>query len=843
MKKLFVTVICIILLSMQIMAFDFTGNIVKLPLLKSIIAKNSADAQPSTAILSESEIVPREGSVSLNRKHPDRYSAKQAFIVSDKDWHNVLSLVPVSLWYEGGELKKYPVLIYHEEYNGFDADSVITFIKQYNAKKVVLVGDTPEELDNILIADGYTTMIEVEAMAPSLSPITGRPIETIPGVTPIDTERYSAPIRGIDLTPNWLTRISPDDYTRYWSNYNTVVVCEDNYQLGLLASVYASYLNAPLFFEGRVPSDVSLARKRIITVGRTSYAGAESYNEEQLQRKLLEIYPTDKIILANYNDLSISETKPLLIPYRTILNYAEIQELYSKTSLSAPFLAVAKKEFILTTDNSEKNAVKAVMEGKIATYGLEPKYLTIMASPPAIQMDEKAAGRAYYSEIDNHFYGDLNVRGVVDGLQDLAVGRIFSLTPSDVSAYVARDIFIEYFRSDKNFASLWPIAFSSMKTDAKSADKVLSNAGFAKNSIYMDDAATPELDTERDINHKSYIAYLDHGFTSGWGAGIQTNDLRRLNIKMDPAIVFSVACLTCAYSFDADSTDEYAHPEGLFCANILKHGAIAHIGAVDETSADLNDNSIIVNELLQGKDIGHALLKYKHVFEAYRALVKESKALNPYESASINRLAYEPYQVLLGDPTIKLVSKPSATEEVSITEEDAAFTNKKIRINIEQPDETFTVSCNNGEGAEDCSTGEFTFYDVPVSRAYVGGTRQVSDRLNPAFNPIFEDMLYFETSGFDRITEAKLKINYADSRSEIFTLTKNGNMFYKCTGVCTQGADDLVVQLYDIKPEGTKHRIFMHFKKKGIGISKISPEYSYEIDLTTETATGTRRFD
>lgn len=83
-------------------------------------------------------MVLKEGSA-FNRKDAGKYYGKQAFVVSDKDWHNVLSLVPVSLWYEGGELKKYPVLIYHEEDNGFDADSVVTFLKQYGSKKWFLL--------------------------------------------------------------------------------------------------------------------------------------------------------------------------------------------------------------------------------------------------------------------------------------------------------------------------------------------------------------------------------------------------------------------------------------------------------------------------------------------------------------------------------------------------------------------------------------------------------------------------------------------------------------------------------------------------------------------------------
>ncbi|HII15092.1 MAG TPA: hypothetical protein HA362_02160 [Nanoarchaeota archaeon] len=832
MKKALIAMLCLALLVSAAFALEetITGNIVKLPLLKNLVAKNNA--APAEQPPSEDEMELREGTFSANIKRTERYYGKQAFVVSDKDWHNVLSLVPVSLWYEGGELKKYPVLIYHEEDNGFDADSAITFLRQYNSKKVVLVGDTPEELDNILIADGYTYLLEadVEPVAPEFAPLTGRPIANIP---PPRRDELISPVRGIDLTPDWLTRISPDDYTRYWSRYNTVVVCEDNYQLGLLASVYASYLNAPLFFEGRVPSDVSLARKRIVTVGRTSYTGAESYNLAQIEQKLARDYPTDKIILVNYNDLAIRETRPLYMPYTTMLNRAEIEELYSKTSLSAPFLAAGKNEFIITTDNTDKNGVKVIMEWKIARYGLDPKYLTIMASPPAIQMDENVGAREDYTEVDNHIYGDMNVMGVVDGLQDLAVGRIFSLTPSDVSSYVARDLFIEYFGRDRAFASLWPAAMIPKKADGKATDKAFRNAGFRQESVYTDEGTTG-IEAERDMNHKSYIAYLAHGTVLGWGGGIQTDTLRSYNIHMDPAIVFSVACDTCAYSL------ANAYASGLFCANILKHGAIAHIGAVDGESVELKSSSIIANELLNGKDIGQAMLRYKQIFEAYGHLKKETQKI-AYPSGR-EELPYEPVYVLLGDPTIRLTESPYETDEVAITEEDATFTDKIIRIRIEQADDNFMITCDRDGGAE-CSRGEFTFYENPVSKAYVDGIRKVEDELDPEFVPVFGDMIYLETDGFTEIASLKLKITYADGRSESHSLTRHGDLFYKCSSTCLSSTEDLIAQVYDLKTGGNRHRIFLNFNKRGIGADKIIPGYSYELELKTETATGTRRFD
>ena len=69
--------------------------------------------------------------IALNSRSESKYVGRQVFIVSDKDWRDVIGLVPVAMWKEGGGLKKYPVLVWHEEEGGFDADSVIFFIEQY----------------------------------------------------------------------------------------------------------------------------------------------------------------------------------------------------------------------------------------------------------------------------------------------------------------------------------------------------------------------------------------------------------------------------------------------------------------------------------------------------------------------------------------------------------------------------------------------------------------------------------------------------------------------------------------------------------------------------------------
>ncbi len=784
-------------------ANSITGNIVKLPLLKNLAPKSNVGqtVQPP----SEGDMELREGTFSANRKRADRYyGSKQAFLVSDKDWHNALSLVPVAMWQEGSELKKYPVLIYHEEDNGFDADSAITFLRQFNAKKVVLVGNTPEELDNILIADGYTYMLEAEAapLTPSLSPVTGRPIADIP---PVRRDEITAPARGIDLTPDWLTRISPDDYARYWSNYNIVVVSEDNYQLGLLASVYASYLNAPLFFEGRVPSDVSLARKRIITVGSTSYTGEEAYTLEQLERKLLELYPTDKIMLVNPNDLSIWETKEQGYNiFRTLLSRAQINELYSKTSLSAPLLAAGKKEIIFSTTETGHREIDSFIDRKIRELRLNPEYLTIMAAPIAVQMDKPGSFEGDYEEIDNHIYGDVDS----DGFQDLAVGRIFSLTSSDISAYIARDLFLDSLPKAESFATLTANSFPQHKVYAKEADRVLDAAGLAKQSVYIEGEGS--FDAERDMERKMFVAYQGHGNTAS--AGITTSGLRIKKVKMQPMISIAETCLTCAYTRAKEN--EVVHPESLLCANMLRHGAMGYVGSIDEVSAaGTKFVPMVAEELAKGMDSGHALKAFKAKTEIY----KRNLAL----ATLFPETPYDEYFVLIGDPTIRLFAEAPSLEDTAVSTEVSGDI-VKARIRISQPSEEVHFSC---EG-EDCDfPGIYEFYANPAGSAHIGGLKQISTEplYTESEGPELKDYIYWEMDGSHSIRSATLKVNYADGTQKTMRLSERDGLFYYEDSISK-------AYLHGVGVKG-KEKFSLNYEEQGAGAGKILPSYEYEIEM------------
>ena len=268
----------------------------------------------------------------------------------------------------------------------------------------------------------------------------------------------------------------------------------------------------------------------------------------------------------NPDDLSIMETGKWDIPYTTKLTGTPIDETYSKTSLSAPFLAAAKNEMLLTTTETQYADVDSYLEEKITSLGLQPKYLTIIAAPPAIPMEKKTSARNTFEEVDNHIYGDING----DNFIDIAVGRIIGITSSDVSAYIARDLFIEYFRTDRAFATLWTLDLINKKSEGKSADRILSAAGLSDESIYLDDPPAPMNDAKRDFNNKLFISYIGHGETEGvW---VISSILRDERIKMDPSFAMAHACLTCGYS----EASLHRDAPNLFCANMLKLGAMAY---------------------------------------------------------------------------------------------------------------------------------------------------------------------------------------------------------------------------------------------------------------------------
>jgi len=545
-------------------------------------------------------------SAGANTKLASAFSDKEVFLIADSDWQSVLQLVPLTTWSENGQVVKYPTLIYHKEGEAFDADSIIYFMQQYNTKKVTIVGSTPLEFDNLLVA---------------------------------------SPAMGAGISRDNIKRISVSDFLSYWDKFDTVVYVQNDYELAMLASTYASLIDAPLVIQGgALDSTNVLNSRKVICVGNVGKAKcAESYTLEALQKKYVEKTGTDKIMLVNPNDLNLGvENKE-----KFTKSSGTVASIYGKTSLAAPLLAAAKQEVIAFTNSKEYQEADKDLKSTIASLAITPAYLTIMATPDTIQQAAKgltffklgqvAAG---FTEVDNHVYGALDS----DYFQDISVGRIYGITLSDVSAYIARDTFYDNMPHSTDFAVLWAPNFVNEIAEGKTIDKVLSSTGLAAKSVYSQNNGGPaQFDSKNDFENKALLIYLDHGWYEGGGNGYTSTSLIENDVKLVSSIVISDACSTNSY----DKTPLEIKPD-FFGAQLIRRGALAHFGNVEDAGTGQDTGEVIAKNMAAGFSTGMSLRLTRNMV-----------------STDLNNL-YEPYLVLLGDPTLNLNLKSPQNEEIAV---------------------------------------------------------------------------------------------------------------------------------------------------------------------------------
>ena len=212
----------------------------------------------------------------------------------------------------------------------FDVDSIIYFMQQYQngQEKITVVGQTPQELDNLL-------------------------------VTP--------PEAGAGISHEMVKRISPRDYLSYWQNISEIVYVEDNYELALLAASYASLINAPLIIKGTsLDNDAVFSGKEIVCVGNVGSERncKENYNLEQLHNKYAEMTKTKKFIFINPDDLD-SGTLDSLKPRHS--NEENIK-LYQRESLVSPLLAAGKQELILPVRGKDYKSIDQQMKSELKKF-------------------------------------------------------------------------------------------------------------------------------------------------------------------------------------------------------------------------------------------------------------------------------------------------------------------------------------------------------------------------------------------------------------------------------------------------------------------------------------------
>ncbi len=529
--------------------------------------------------------------ISSNTKFSALYSDKEVFLVSDKNWKEVLQFVPVAVWTQGNEIKKYPFLIYQGEGYSLE-DSTKHFIQDYAPSKVTIIGNSSVGLNSLLVA---------------------------------------APDVGVGLTEDKIQKMSSKNYLKYWESFDTLVYVEDNYELALLASTYASLINAPLIIKGTEHDSSNIFYGRdVICAGDVSPAGSycsEKYNLEQLQQKYYEKTNTNKIILVNVKDQIINSTLEIP-PESADYSFSPASPIFP-TSLSAPILASAKHEIILSVNqdlNEEKPSARwwgddgkvtvasykqidRLLEPKIKQFN--PKYLTIIADfysiPHSINhLDYTFGVEGFWWALDPSYYADSNG----DHLPDFAVGRIAATSLSTVSSYIARDLFYNDFPKTNNMKFLAlpfgppPPVLENLAQGLAQNFKVAGYNSIAK--VSHDDVKPSEWENQ------DLIFYTDHGSQS-W-AGISSGQIP----KLKNSLVVIAACLTAS---DYDG----------FWEGAIAKGAIGFFGAVSVTFLSTDYVTILDKIYYENKEtIGDAF--------------KES-----YSATIFNRMT-----TLIGDPTIEI---------------------------------------------------------------------------------------------------------------------------------------------------------------------------------------------
>jgi len=411
-----------------------------------------------------------------NVKNMSSYRDREVFVISDLDWRAVLSLVPIAVWkemhptepVEVGTTYNFPVLIYHQENEtAFDADSVISFLQQYASYgrnrlglRVTILGTPPADLIRLMVAPppvgpGLSeTQIRVwRAAAPS---ITDSMISL--GLSPMEVSGFSRALAGRwGISPRLLESggygVMPMDdiFTKdeerqlrneYWSKIDVYVVSQDEYATGLMASVYASLLNAPILFQGHY--DVrELDHKSVYLVGQFSageLSALDAVNARVLQRFTLDelrrhygiATGAKGVILVNPLDLWSYRRSNYVTDKASNVTY-----LFAKHSLVAPFLAAAKKEVIISTTSHSYPDIDVFVDQAMESLPLggPVRYLTIVASPEVIPIAR--ANLPYAPAIwgDNIFY---------QGARYIDVDIVRNTLSGDREEYVTNNLRVQF---------------------------------------------------------------------------------------------------------------------------------------------------------------------------------------------------------------------------------------------------------------------------------------------------------------------------------------------------------------------------------------------------------------
>ncbi len=522
-------------------------------------------------------------------KNKDKYSESEIFVISDENWKNVLRIVPLSVWNENSDKIKYPVLIYHREGNKFDFDSGIHLINQYNPTRVTIFGQTPDKFDSLLLLDKKI---------------------------------------GGNLNEDKISKVSMNDYYSYWNEIKEVVISNNDYETGLISSVFASYKNAPLLFSDEIDYEV-LDKKKVYVVGEVNekilnkikFVSNETkeYGIQELQKEYLNLTESNKILVINTNDINIR----LEENFKTKKS-SNINNIYTKDSLVSPFLAAAREELIINIDISESvenndckinnvtinnyNKTKRKIEKQIEElFNKSPEFLTIIASPSSIP-DSKYE---YCHETGSQFRESFDKNYAKIGENYMDFGRIYGLTVTDTSTYIDRVLFYDKLSKQtyNGIASGLSIGHSFERYIENSAKQqmVSINSGYFS-SCYT--GVEKEYCIKKikipleEYSKKQYIIFGDHGYSDEWADTLKSNKIPPLDLSYS----FSHACSTNNF---------WEGGKALMSTNMIRQGAIAYIGAVGISYTDNSASESLKKLTSSNISLGELNKRLVEEFESY----------------------------------------------------------------------------------------------------------------------------------------------------------------------------------------------------------------------------------
>lgn len=423
---------------------------------------------------------------------------------------------------------------------------------------------------------------------------------------------------GIDMSK--ISSVAFDDLTQYWQESQSVVYVEDIYTSALVASTYASLLNAPLVIQGgRFDRTDFLDHKTLMCVGDVGDRAedcTETYSVSALQERYIALTGTNKMLITNPRDL---DEFALGQYYSSAFGQSSDYynwDLFGKNSFSAAILASAKHEAIFPVMGQSVDETDAFIKQKANLFD-NLKFLTIVAGPHFIPMTYgsliQSAGyhKAIFFSADLEKYAQFDV---ANNALELATGRILGLSSADSSATVARTIFYDQTLKNANRVVFLTAGPSIPKDVVYSygLKQIFEVLGYE--TEYGESEGTINLSPL--IQDAALTMYAGHGGPTGL---VGVHGVPRTNSMF----LFTLACSACAYD------QMYQGKADLFCFQILRRGSIGIFSDVDSAT-------------------GFNFIAFlSQVYSSQKSTIGESVA-------TILDRGYT--HVLIGDPTLQLAA-------------------------------------------------------------------------------------------------------------------------------------------------------------------------------------------